>query len=117
MAKKKDSLKKKVRTWQVSLTQVELVHIRDLFSVKLPPDLNTTLSQALANSQDRTLIEASLWQKFLSTCREAKLPVGDDSPDFVIVPTAPPPLMVFEVPSDMQPAGECQTECDDGEEE
>ena len=40
---------KKHLTFELSLTKFELLHLRDLMSVLLPPDGGQTLSQSLAS--------------------------------------------------------------------
>lgn len=88
---------KRRKTFNVRLTKFELLHLRDLFAVVLPPDMKDTLSQRLAASQDRLLVEARLWQKLARVCREADLPMDDDAPDFVVAASGAPPVGVFEL--------------------
>ena len=96
-AKQNEPIVKRRETFTLNLTKFELVHLRDLFSIMLPPDMKTSVSQSLAVSQERTLIETKLWQKISSACFSAKLPVNDSAPDFIISPTGPPPMGVFEL--------------------
>lgn len=98
---KKDPALRKRPTYKLKLTQLELLHLRDLFSVLLPMTMQATLSQALARRQDRAIVEASLWQKVLKACAAADVPIDDDAPDFVIVPSGPAPLEVYEVSANM----------------
>lgn len=91
MAKKPE----KRPTWSLKLTQLELLHLRDLFGVALPPETSTTVSQGLATAEGRQLIEARLWSKLAKACRKADVPLGDDAPDFIIVPSGMPTLGVF----------------------
>lgn len=91
---------KRRKTFSLRLNRFELLHLRDLFGVALPPDMKQTLSQALAASQDRTLVESKLWQKIAAACTEAELPMGDDAPDFVVAASAAPPVGVFELAHD-----------------
>lgn len=93
---------KRRTTFSLNLTKFELVHLRDLFSVMLPPDMKTSVSQSLAHSQERTLIETKLWQKISTACVTAELPVNDSAPDFIISPTGPPPMGVFEIAQEPQ---------------
>lgn len=88
---------KRRKTFTVRLTKFELLHLRDLFAVVLPPDMKETLSQRLAASQDRLLVEARLWQKVARVCHEAELPMDDDAPDFVVAASGAPPVSVFEL--------------------
>lgn len=94
------------KTFTLRLTRLELTHLRDLFSVMLPPDLKATLSQELATSQDRSLVEARLWQKVTSMCREAQVPLDDDAPDFVVAASSAPSIGVFEIAADPPEAEE-----------
>lgn len=105
---------KRRKTFTVRLTKFELLHLRDLFAVMLPPDLKETLSQRLAASQDRLLVEAKLWQKIARVCHEAELPMDDDAPDFVVAAAAAPPISVFELAH--QPAEEPEEEAPGAEE-
>lgn len=88
---------KRRKTFTIRLTKFELIHIRDLFSVTLPPEMKDTLSQRLAQSQDRALVESKLWQKLARACLEAELPMDDDAPDFVVAASGAPPIGVFEL--------------------
>lgn len=88
---------KQCKTFTLRLTKFELLHLRDLFSVMLPPEMKETLSQRLAQSQDRALIEAKLWQKLAQACRQVGLPMDDDAPDFVVAASASPPVSIFEL--------------------
>lgn len=98
---KEPEIKQKT-TFNVKLTKFELLHIRDLFGTTLAPDMKQTVSQCLATSQDRVLIEAKLWQKLANACSEAGLPMNEDAPDFVVAPAGAPPMGVFELSSDPQ---------------
>lgn len=88
---------KQNQTFKLSLTKYELLHIRDLFSITLPPEAKKTISQALADLEQRSMVESMLWNKIVSMCIDAKLPVSNDAPDYVIAPTAPPPMAVFQL--------------------
>lgn len=90
----KDKIKKR-KTYDLRLTRTELAHIRDLFSVVLPPDTKKSLSQHLAEVEDRVYVEDKLWSKISDLLIEAGVPCGDESPDFIVAPTAPPPMGVF----------------------
>lgn len=108
----KHPIAKKRKTYDLRLTKFELVHLRDLFSVLLPPDAVQTLSQSLASLAGRPLVETMLWKKIADACELAELPVGEDAPDFIVAPTSPPPISVFQVAS--EPDGEEETEEDEG---
>lgn len=95
---------KRRKTYGLRLTKFELLHLRDLFSVLLPPEGQRTMSQALAELESRTLVESVLWKKVSTACVEAGLPMDDDAPDYVVAPASPPPMSVFQLSSD--PAAE-----------
>lgn len=97
--KKERTLKKK-KLHILKLTNFELAHLRDLMSISLPPDISKTMSQALAEHEDRLLVEAFLWRKLTAVCLEAGVPMGDDSPDFIVAPSGTPPLSVYQIASD-----------------
>lgn len=86
---------KKNKTFELKLTKAELIHLRDIMSVVLPPDVNTTLSQQLAELENRTPIESLLWKKVYESCKSAGLPVDEEAPDYIIAPAASPTLKVF----------------------
>jgi len=87
----------KVPTLSVKFTRGELAHIRDVFSVRLPPDLTVTVSESVAKIYERDVLESKLWNKLSATMEEAGVPTGDDSPDFTIMFSGPPSLTVFQI--------------------
>jgi hypothetical protein len=87
---------KRRKTYDLQLTQFELLHLRDLMSICLPPD-DRTVSQALATLEDRSLIESYLWRKLIDICKVAELPIDIEAPDYVIAPTGMAPLGVFQL--------------------
>jgi len=91
---KKEKIKKR-KTYDLRLTRTELAHLRDLFSVVLPPDTKKTMSQHLAELEDRLYVEDKLWTKISDLLSEANLPNGDEAPDYIVAPIAPPPMGVF----------------------
>lgn len=93
---------KKHATFELSLTKFELLHLRDLMGILLPPDGAQTVSQSLASAEDRSLIESMLWDKLVKLCKAAKLPMETEAPDYIIAPVAPPPMGVFQVNQDLQ---------------
>ena len=99
-------------TFNVSLTKNELVHLRDLFNIMLPPTMQKTVSQSLAEGCNRPLVEAKLWLKVAETCEEANLPLDDEAPDFTLALTSSPAIGVFELQHDPNQQRE-----DDDEEE
>lgn len=97
------------KTFSLRLTRFEVLHLRDLFSVMLPPALNQTLSAALAVAEERPMVEAKLWQKVKAACEEAQLPLDDDAPDFVAAAVSTPQIGVFRLAHDpAQQQGETQ---------
>jgi hypothetical protein len=88
---------KRINTFSLTLTKFELIHLRDLFGIVLPPDMKTTVSQSLAISQERSLIETKLWQKIAALCKTAQVPTDHEAPDFIVSPIAPPPMGVFQL--------------------
>ena len=90
------------KTFDLTLTKFELLHIRDLFSVLLPPDGRQTLSQSLAELESRSLIESMLWSKISDLCESADLPTDAEAPDYIIAPTSAPTLGIFHVNHDLE---------------
>ena len=88
-AKKKGSKTKKVKTIRLEVTPQELVHIRDLMSVALPPDGERTVSSCLALITKRQVKEGILWKKVATACKKNKLPIGEAAPDFFLDLCAP----------------------------
>lgn len=99
--KQKEPPVKRQAAFNLQLTRFELLHLRDLMGILLPPDGSETLSQALASVEERSLIESMLWEKISKLCSEAKLPLDAEAPDYIIAPVAPPPLGVFQVNQDL----------------
>lgn len=118
------------KTFDLNLTKFELLHVRDMLSVLLPPHGDQTLSQSLAELEGRSLIEARLWSKVTSLCEAAGLPVDAEAPDYIIAPTSTPTLGVFHINQEAgddeqsesmgflpEEATSEETEDDDGEED
>lgn len=82
---------------KLGLDTVELVHLRDLFSVLLPPAADKSISQVLAASASRPFTEARLWNKIQALCTATGVPVGDAAPDFIVTIAAAPELTVFQI--------------------
>jgi len=99
---KKEPEVKKQSSFELSLTRYELLHLRDLMGILLPPDGAQTISQALASTEDRTLIESMLWGKVSSLCELAKLPLNSEAPDYIVAPISPPPMGIFQINQDLQ---------------
>lgn len=85
------------KTWELRLTRTELEHMRDLFSIRLPVDMQTTVSQSLSVATGKPTIEAILWQQITKACAAADVPLDRDAPDFVVGLLAAPPMSVFQV--------------------
>jgi hypothetical protein len=113
----KEALLKPKRIFTLKLSLAELAHLRDLFSIALPVDLKSTVSQSLAAGQGRQVVETKLWNKVVNLCKEASLPLGEEAPDFIITVTAPPELGVFEIAADPQNASDDAENSEEGEDE
>ena len=57
--------------------------------------MKQTVSQALAVTEERSLVEARLWLKLATACREAELPLDDEAPDFICAASSAPSVSVF----------------------
>ena len=93
------------KTFDLNLTKFELLHLRDLMSLLLPPDGQQTLSQSLAELEGRNLIESMLWTKLSNLCESAGLPTDAEAPDYIIAPITSPKLGVFHVNHDLDTQG------------
>jgi hypothetical protein len=103
---------RKRKTFPVQFSKLELLHLRDLFNVKLPLELKQTVSQALAEGENRVFVETQLWLKLVEACKAAELPLDEEAPDFVCTVTAAPPIGVFRMASEPN-EGEVQSEAND----
>lgn len=63
----------------------------------LPLNMELTVSQALAESNGTTSVEALLWQKVLKACGGAKLPIGEKAPDYAVVAIEQPRMGVTKI--------------------
>ena len=99
-SKEAEDVLKPKKIFTLRLSKQEIIHLRDLFGIMLPPDMKTTVSQAIASSQGRHMAESKLWNKIAGLCEESNIPMGDEAPDFVVTISAPPRLGVFEMMSD-----------------
>lgn len=86
---------KKNKIFALQVTKLELVHLRDMLSILYPSETKRTISQTLADTESRLFEESNLWKKVAGLCEEAGLPVGDEAPDYAIVPIGHPPMGVF----------------------
>jgi hypothetical protein len=94
-----DNIKRR-KTFELRLTKFEVLHLRDIFSVAFPPDGSKTVSKALAELENRTIVENVLWKKIVDLCSMAGVPLEDEAPDYIIAPTSPPPMGVFMLASE-----------------
>ena len=86
---------KKIKLFELKLSKIELIHLRDMLSILFPSAEEKTISQALAASEHRTFEEVSLWKKIASLCVDAEVPIDDEAPDYAVVPTGHAPMGVF----------------------
>lgn len=102
----------------LNLTVDELIHLRDLFGVLLPPDASVTVSESLALLKQRAMVEGKLWDKIEKLCVTANVAIGDEAEDFGITFSAPPSLGVFPIViSDQGPGEEDEEESDELDDE
>jgi hypothetical protein len=87
-------------TFTVKFTKFELIHLRDLFGIKFPPTFDKTVSSVLAQRAGRPIIESVLWAKLAAACETAKIPIGEDAPDFMVGVVSMPEMSVFEIASE-----------------
>src|SRR5579885_1048583 len=95
-------------TWELLLTKTQLIHLRDLMSILLPPDGARTVSQVLAAGEARVVAETQLWADIAQLCRQAKIPINKQAPDFVVMVTGAPALDVVRIaegPDEQEQAG------------
>lgn len=100
MTKEKKPKVHRQKIYDLSLTKLELLHIRDLMSMLLPPNGEKTVSQSLAELESRGLVETKLWSKVSNLCQEAALPLNDEAPDYIVAPSGPPAMTVFHINQD-----------------
>jgi hypothetical protein len=94
------------QTWELRFTQWELLHLRDLFSILLPPDGKQTVSSALAAAEERAVVEARVWSKVSAACKSAKIPLDEGAPDFIVMMSAAPTLGIFKIDAEVVPGTE-----------
>ena len=108
---------KRRKTHQVRFSKFELLHLRDLMSICLPPEGKQTLSGALATLENRQMVESLLWKKIVEACNEVGLPTGDEAPDYVVAPAGMAPLGVFQLASEPFAGGDDEDEDDEDDDE
>ena len=86
---------KKMKVFELKVTKLELIHLRDMMSVLFSSPTEKTISQVLAESEDRAFEENSLWKKIAAACLEANLPINDEAPDYAVMPIGPAPMGIF----------------------
>lgn len=101
--------------YKLKLTKPQLEHLRDLLGVLLPPETKTTVSEALAASENRQADEIMLWERVKKTCLKAGVTVGEDAPDFVVTLESHPTLSVFKMSEDEEE--DCEEDVDDDEQD
>jgi hypothetical protein len=104
--KVKQNNKQQDKSLLLSLTKKQLIHLRDLFSISLPPDKDMTVSHSLALLRKRSKEEVSLWEQICELCEKENVDLGESAPDFVVSITSVPPMGVFEVLDEDEEAGE-----------
>jgi len=88
------------KTFNLRLSTIELVHLRDLFSILLPPEAKETVSQSLALVEDRQVAEVNLWQKIVRACDGMGVSTADKAPDFLVACSSAPPVSVYRIAED-----------------
>lgn len=91
-------LKFKTSSYDLKLTRQELIHLRDLFSVLMPPDGQSTLSEQLAEFKERQNVEHSLWEKIYDLCIKTNISTESKAPDFIVTLTSMPNITIVELP-------------------
>lgn len=111
LEKEKEPIVRKRKTYELQLSKFELVHLRDLFSVLLATEAKQTVSQALADAEDRSLVEARLWQRVAAACSDAGIPMDEQAPDFVCAAIVQHPAVgVFRLSSEPGDEGDCDAD-------
>jgi hypothetical protein len=105
MSKKTKVAVKRVPSSTMKLSQLEVVHLRDLMSVLLTTSSTTTLSEQLAENENRRHVESRLWEKVCDACAELDVPLENEAPEYVIGLAATPQLNVYELTM-VQPTSE-----------
>lgn len=85
---------KTIKQINLSLSKLELIHLRDLMSVLLLPG-ETSVSKSLAETERRTIQENLLWEKVVLSCKENDIPTENNAPDFVVGLSSAPPMEVM----------------------
>lgn len=91
---------KKGETHTLTLSRQQLIHLRDLMSIRLPPRYTRTISADLAKAEKRVSSESKLWKAIYEICENAKISTGHDAPDFSLELAATPRLEVVQIDTD-----------------
>ena len=89
--------RQKVKNISLKLNVEELTHLRDLFSILLPQEFKLTLSESLAQSQDKQKFENVLWKKIYNLCKDNNIVIDKDANDFAVLPISQPQMAVQQV--------------------
>jgi hypothetical protein len=89
--------RQKVKNISLKLNVEELTHLRDLFSILLPQEFKLTLSESLAQSQDKQKFENVLWKKIYNLCKDNNIVIDKDANDFAVLPISQPQMVVQQV--------------------
>ena len=89
--------RQKVKNISLKLNVEELTHLRDLFSVLLPQEFKLTLSESLAQLQDKQKFENVLWKKIYNLCKDNNIVIDKDANDFAVLPISQPQMAVQQV--------------------
>ena len=89
--------RQKVKNISLKLNVEELTHLRDLFSVLLPQEFKLTLSESLAQLQDKQKLENVLWKKIYNLCKDNNIVTDKDANDFAVLPISQPQMVVQQV--------------------
>ena len=89
--------RQKVKNISLKLNVEELTHLRDLFSVLLPQEFKLTLSESLAQLQDKQKLENVLWKKIYNLCKDNNIVIDKDANDFAVLPISQPQMVVQQV--------------------
>ena len=109
MGKKKSQKEEKRYKLHVNSAQVE--HLRDLLGILINHATNLTVSEHLAKHNKRSPDERELWDLVVELCERAKVPCGDDAPDYVVA-VGPPEVGILRIDPESE---ESEEEQEDGD--
>lgn len=102
---------KKQKLYKIKLTKFELIHLRDLFNLTLP-HATSTISQVLAQNENRYRTEAKFWHKIVELCLDANVPLGDEAPAYAIKQFATPDFRLVQVQHNESQHQNCFIDCE-----